>query len=67
MRHLFLIASAALLFGAAGCMLPSYDAEDEKQFWRGAPPRDLLQMEAKPNNAAPATTPTPQGAPGAMR
>ena len=52
MRRLLLMAIGGLMFGGVGCSLPTVDPVEERQFWKGDCPRDLLGMEAKPADTA---------------
>jgi hypothetical protein len=58
MRQLFLLVAAAALLGGAGCgMFPPTDEAEERRFFGGSElPREILQMDAKPNEPAPADT-----------
>jgi hypothetical protein len=57
MRQLFLLVAAAALFGAGCSMFPPTDEAEERRFFGGSSlPREILQMDAKPNEPAPADT-----------
>jgi hypothetical protein len=69
MRRLLLIAVGAVLFAGAGCMLPPTDDAEERRFWGPDLPREILGMEAKPTQPAPAAPQpvTPDRAPNVVR
>jgi hypothetical protein len=70
-RKFLLIAVGAVLFGGTGCsMFPPTDEAEERRFFGGRElPREILGMEPKPNEPAPAGTqpPTPDRTHGGVR
>jgi len=57
-RKFLLMAAGAVLLGGAGCnMFPPTDEAEERRFFGGQElPREILGMEAKPADQAPAGT-----------